>query len=256
MKQSSDYENFYILFNKLPCEPFLISTKLMTTMKKIFPVLFGFSLLLAACSKDNSPGGGTTTPNYQPVTAGSTWTYESTNKLTSAKSSYTLTATSGDSAINGKTYKIFTNSGGSNDYYYNNGTEYYQFGGIAGITGNTELLYLKSNVAVASGWNETKTVTIPGLGTANVKLGYTLVEKMANLTVEGVTYNDVMHVKVDLSDISVSGIPVTISSQDLHFYYAPNVGRVKSVIKLTLTPPIGSPIVTESETNLKSYTIK
>lgn len=225
-------------------------------MKNFFRALTGLVLLLAACKKDNSSGGGTTAVSYQPATAGSTWNYETTNNLNSTKSTYTLTATSGDSSINGKTYKIFSNTAGTNDYYYSSGTDYYQFGGIAGITGNTELLYLKSSQAAGAGWSETKDVSIPGIGNANVKLSYTFVEKIASMAVEGVTFTDVLHVKVELSNITVSGIPLPVSSQDLHFYYAPNVGRIKSQIRLTITPPIGSPIVVDNETNLKTYTIK
>ena len=225
-------------------------------MKKLFPILFALTVGFVACDKDDDDGGGGTPANYQPTSAGSTWTYETTTKPSNTKTSYTLTATAGDSAINGKTYKIFTNTAGSNDYYYNNGTEYYQFGGIAGITGNTELLYLKSNLAAGAGWSETKNVTIPGIGNASVIMNYTFVEKMANMTVEGATFNDVLHVKVELSSISVSGVPLPVASQDLHFYYAPGVGRIKSQIKLSITPPIGSPIVADNETSLKSYSIK
>jgi hypothetical protein len=79
---------------------------------------------------------------------------------------------------------------------------------------------------------------------------------MASLVVEGVTFTDVFHVKVELSNITVGGVPLTVTSQDLHFYYAPNVGRIKSQLKLTITPPIGAPIVVDNETNLKSYLIK
>lgn len=224
-------------------------------MKKLFPVLFALTVGFVACDKDDDDGGSTPA-NYQPLTAGSTWTYETTTRPANTKTSYTLTATTGDSSINSKTYKIFTNSAGTNDYYYNNGTEYYQFGGIAGITGNTELLYLKSNLSAGAGWNETKNVTIPGIGNASVKMNYTFVEKMASMSVEGATFNDVLHVKVELSDISVTGMPLPVASQDLHFYYAPGVGRIKSQLKLTINPPIGSPIVVDNETNLKSYSIK
>lgn len=223
-------------------------------MKKLIPALLALPLFFASCDKDDSTPP--TTVSYQPTSAGSTWTYETTNNITTAKASFTVTAKGTDTTIGTKTYKVYTNSAGANDYYYNNGTDYYQFGGIAGITDNTELLYLKTNLAAGAGWDETKTVSIPSLGNANVKLSYTYVEKIASKTVEGNTYSDVLHVKVSLSNISVSGISIPVTTQELHFYYAPGVGRIKSQIKLTLTPPIGSPIVVDNETNLKSSVIK
>ena len=224
-------------------------------IEKLSPALLFLTLVFAGCDKDDDPTPPVVTVNYQPTTTGSTWIYETTNKITSAKATYAVTVKGTDSAINGKTYKVFTNTSGANDYYFNNGTEYYQFGGIAGITNATELLYLKANVTAGTTWEETKSVTIPGIGAASVKLTYTLVEKVATMTVEGNTYSNVLHVKVDLSSITVSGIPVTIASQDIHFFYAPSVGRIKSQIKLTLTQPIGSQLITDNETNLKSSVI-
>jgi hypothetical protein len=223
-------------------------------MKKLIPALLALPLFFASCDKDDD----STPPaaNYQPTSAGSTWTYETTNNITTVKASFTVTAKGTDTTIGTKTYKVYTNSAGTNDYYYNNGSDYYQFGGIAGITDNTELLYLKTNLAAGAGWDETKTVSIPSLGNANVKLSYTFVEKVASMTVEGNAYSDVLHIKVTLSNITVSGIPIPVTLQELHFYYAPGVGRIKSQIKLTLTPPIGSPIVVDNETNLKSSLIK
>lgn len=220
--------------------------------KELFGALLAMPLFFAACDKDNSDDNQNTV-SYQPTTTGSTWQYESENKLTSTETEYTLTATDKDTSVGGKSYNVFTNSGGANEYYYSSGNDYYQFGGIAGITGNTELLYLK---ATGSAWDETKTVNIPGLGDASVKLNYTLVETIPSMTVAGTAYTNVLHVKVELSNISVSGLPITVASQDLHFYYAPNVGRIKSQIKLTLTPPLGGPITVDQETNLKSATIK
>ncbi|MES2648256.1 MAG: hypothetical protein V4717_15375 [Bacteroidota bacterium] len=226
-------------------------------MKKLLPaLLLSLPLFFTACDKDDNPVTPPATENYQPVSAGSTWTYEFRNNAPVSKSTFVVTAKGTDSTINGKTYKVFGSTAGSNEYYNTNGSDYYQFTGIAGITNNTELLYLKTNVAASASWSETKDVTIPGLGAASVKLTYTLVEKMPSMTVEGTAYTNVLHVKVALSDVKIGVIPVAVSSQDVNFYYAPNVGRIRSVVKLTLAPPIGGPIVTDTETVLKVAVIK
>ena len=226
-------------------------------MKKSIPALLALTLFFAACDKENDPAPPATV-TFQPTTAGSTWAYETTNNRATpaTKTNFTLTAKGTDTTIGTKTYKVFTNSAGANDYYYSDGNDYYQYGGIAGITGNTELLYLKTNIAAGAGWNETKTVAIPGVGNANVKLNYTYVDKVASMTVEGKNYTDVLHIIVSLSNISVGGMPLTVTSQDLHFYYAPGIGRIKSQIKLTIAIPLSAPIIADNETNLKSAVIK
>lgn len=222
-------------------------------MKKILSIALLAGVLISSCKDDDDPVPPATTANFQPTTAGSTWTYEFKNTTTPSQNhNFTLTATSKDTTVGTKTYKVFTRTDGENEYYYASGADYYQFGGIAGITDRTELLYFKSNVEAPNGWDETKSVVIPGLGTASVKMSYTIVEKLASFSVEGKSYANVVHVKVDLSNISVSGFPVPVASQDLHFYYADGVGRIKSQIKINI-PAAG--LNSDNETSLKAYTI-
>lgn len=220
-------------------------------MKKILVACMAVSVVLVSCSKDEEPEPIPTDDSYQPVTVGSSWSYETEDKVASTKVSYILTASSQDSTINGKSYAVFTRSVGGNEYYYNTGDDYYQFGGLANITAPTELLYLKANVAAGSGWDETKAVNIPGLGNANLKVSYSVVEKLPTFIVEGKTYTDVIHVKLTMSDVTLSGIPVPVISQDLHFYYAAGIGKIKQQVKLNITGI--APV--DNETNLKTYTI-
>jgi hypothetical protein len=211
----------------------------MNFMKKMLLAFMAMSVVFASCSKDDKDDEEETPPpanvSYQPLTVGSTWTYKTKNNITSTEGSYVLAVTGADTSINGKAYKVFSRTGAGNEYYYNSNDEYYQFGGIANVTAPTELLYLKSNTAVGANWTETKNVTIPGVGDATVKVTYTNVEKLISYSVEGKDYADVIHVKLDLSDVTLSGTPVPIVSQDLHFYYAKGIGRIKQIVKLNIT---------------------
>jgi hypothetical protein len=221
-------------------------------MKKMLLAFMALSVAMVSCHKDDEdPAPRDTDVSYQPLTVGSTWSYKTKNNISSVESNYTLTATNKDTSINSKSYKVFTRSDAGNEYYYNTGNAYYQFGSIANITGPTELLYLAADVEAGGSWTETKDVAIPGLGASNLKVTYTVVEKLASYTVEGKAYSDVIHVKLTLSDITLSGIPVPITSQDLQFYYAAGVGRIKQQVKVTITGL--SPV--DNETNLTTSAI-
>jgi hypothetical protein len=206
-------------------------------MKKMMLAFAAFTFVFVSCSKDedNDPTPPETSKSYQPLTVGSTWLYKSRNNAAGTDATYTLTATSGDSTINGKSYKVFSRTNASNEYYYNTGDQYYQFGAIANITAPTELLYLNSSVDAGVSWAETKDVNIPGLGVANLKITYTTVEKLASLIVEGKTYENVIHVKLELSEVKLGAVPVPVVSQDIHFYNAEGVGRIKQTVKLNIT---------------------
>ena len=89
-----------------------------TVLIALVALLLGFN---SSCKKKDSTPPSTTPQNFQPVSAGSTWTYATVSNGVSG--SYTITATGNDSTINGKVYKIFTNSAGPNEYYYKTGND-------------------------------------------------------------------------------------------------------------------------------------
>lgn len=203
------------------------------------------TVVFTGCKKDNDPAP--TPPNYQPTTANSSWSFNVHNKVNAANSyNFTLRATAKDTTAAGKTFRVFSNTSGANEYYTQVGNSYFQFGGFAGLTSAVDLNYLRADVAPGGTWEETKTVNVNGIP-ASVTFKYTLVEKLSSYVVNTTTFNNVMHVKVDLT---VPGLNIT--SQDLHFYYADGVGRVKSMIKL-VAPFIGVNI--DTETTLTAYTI-
>ena len=86
-------------------------------MKKTFKGLFALLLIAISCKKsDSTPVEGV---KYMDFTAGTSSKYQSTNNLTAAVTTYTVTSTNRDSTINGKAYHVFTNSSGTPNEYYN-----------------------------------------------------------------------------------------------------------------------------------------
>lgn len=200
-------------------------------MKKI---LFGglfLSLMAISCSKDGddeSPVSET----YLNTASGSTWQYETTdNANPGPPQSYTLTSTNRDTSINGKSYHIYTNSStAASEYNNKTGNDYFRYQALPAELGGGKIeeLYLKSGAAVNASWTQTNDLSVPGvpfpLSITNVNK---IMEKGISKTVNGTVYNNVTHVK---TDVSVGGLPPgTISlTTDIHQYYAPNYGMLES----------------------------
>jgi hypothetical protein len=218
-------------------------------MKKLLPVLLlSLPLFFTACDKDDDPVTPPAEQTYMPVTANSTWNYQVVNKLNAAANfAFTLKATTRDSSTaSGKTYRVFTNSAGANEYYVKSGTDYFQLASLTGLDAGLELLYLKDK-EVGTSWSETKTVSLGGMSVPTT-FTYTIEDKLASYAVGSLTFSNVLKVKVVLG---VAGLP--INSQKLEFYYAPNVGRVKSQIQLAISL---AAVNISNETSLISYTIQ
>jgi len=199
--------------------------------------------LFTQCKKDDSSPTPTTSANYSPLTVGTTWTYTYTEDTT--VNTYDVTVTDKDTSVNGRTYKVLAGSNNmGNTYEAKEDSNYYRFSSFAGI-GSIEELYLKDNRPINSPWTVNATFTYPGTPlplTAN--LTYNITEKGISHDVNGKTYKDVIHVKVDISVISNA-----IGTAD--FYYANGIGLIDNMINLT--PP---GLQFTSKQQLVSYQIK
>ncbi|MDB5230683.1 MAG: hypothetical protein JWN76_1488 [Chitinophagaceae bacterium] len=208
-------------------------------MKKITMALIAVSLF-TACKKHSST---TVETDFLPLTTGNNWTYQ-----IAGANSFTLTITNKDTVINGRNYKVATNTAGSNVYQIKNGTDYYRFSAMPGLAPNgIEELYLKEGT-VNGAWSNTVAVNVPGMGNINVTLKYSIAETGISKTVLGKTYNDVIHVKLDVSTTVV--INLNLGSGD--FYYSKGVGMINSFV--TITVP-GQPPSTQ-QTDLVNYQLK
>lgn len=166
----------------------------------------------------------TATVNYSPLTAGSSWTYNYTEN-TSPAVSYTYTVTGKDTTINDKKYNVLSTSDGSeNRYMAKIDSNYYRYASISDI-GNFEELYLKDNREVNSTWPGSATINYPGFPAITANLTYTVKEKGISYAVNGKTYSDVIHIRLDASALANN-----IGGGD--FYYAKDIGLIENKILL------------------------
>ena len=199
--------------------------------------------VFAKCNKSDEP---TATTNFMPSTNGSSWTYVTTNLNGGAQGTYTVQATNRDTTVNGRRYRVFTNTIGRNEYQAKSGDDYFQYGRFEAIADNVEVLYLKGAIAAGGSWEDTRNVSIGGV-TFPVKFMFTVPEKNVSLTVAGKTYTNVMRVNLVLS------VPaVTIPTQNISFYYAEGVGRIQANVHLVI--PVAN-VDTRTRTDLTAYTI-
>lgn len=206
------------------------------------------TLTSSDCNKTPSPDP-TSNDTYQPTTTGSEWNYTTTGTTTSGpvNTAFKLTATGNDSSANGRTYRVFTNTAGANEYYNKSGNDYYRISTFAGFPTPLEFLYLKENLSAGGTWSETKSVTISGIPvTANVT--YSIVGSKYDTTFDGRSYKDVIRIKVTPS------IPgVSIENNDVYYLFAKNTGMIANKVRLKISL---ASIDINTETKLGAHTIK
>ncbi|HSR40477.1 MAG TPA: hypothetical protein VLL95_16325 [Phnomibacter sp.] len=218
----------------------------------LLPAIIG--LLLGSCKKETGGSGNAST--FLPGNANSTWSYESKNFVNSTTGAFVMTKTSKDTVINGRTYKVYTISGGGNAYYLQSGSDYYQFSTFAGTTSKVELLYLKSNAASGATWDQDITIAIAGVGSVTAKLTSRVEAKGISYSVGGNAYSDVTQIKSTIGPLTIPGVPVPITLvSDITSYYANNVGRIYTRSKVNITIPTVPAINIDEETTLKSHNI-
>lgn len=212
-------------------------------------------LFAADCNKEVDPIAPSV--SFLPITTNSTWTYDSKNNITAATGSFTIKVTGKDSSIAGKTYKVFSNTAGANEYYAKSASDYYQYTNFAVANQQLELLYLKDNVNAGLSWDQTISITVPGLPTTLTgTLTNKIEEKGISYTVGGKTYTNVIRVKSSIGPVTIPGVPIPITPvTDINSYYAAGVGRIYTRTKISITIPTVTPFNSDDEVTLKSYTI-
>lgn len=196
-------------------------------MKKII-ILTTAIAFFYGCKKNES-GTGVSAETYLNSKAGSTWNYHETNSSsgTPQNSDYTLVCTSKDTSINSKSYHIYTFSYGGSQYLALNNHDYYQYDSVPGALGQIfERLYLKDNINVNASWSQQIAVSIPGLPvTIPVDINNKIAEKGISKVINGITYNNVIHVSTTISSVAIPSASLT---SDINSYYAPGYGLISN----------------------------
>jgi hypothetical protein len=213
-------------------------------MKKIFYsfcLIISTTVFLTQCKKsDSTPIAAS---NYSPLTTGTNWTYKYTEG--SASNTFKLTVTNRDTIANGRAYKVLSGSDGSASYLAKVGNDYYRFASFPTIGINSfEELYLKDNKALNETWTGTASAVYLGQNITG-NLAYAVKGKGESRTVNGKAFNNVTHVRLDIS-VFGSGI----GGGD--FYYQEGVGLIED--NILVTPPLGQPFSSKEE--IISYEIK
>lgn len=225
-----------------------------TFMRKILFVLSASLFVFGKCNKtDESP---VTVADFVPLTVGSSWTYLSTTTTTTTTTAnFTLAAINKDTAINGRTYKVLSNSAGANNYWCRSGDDYYRYGAFPGASfiGNVEELYLKDNLATNGTWTNSFPITynsVPLTVTGNYKISATGATK----TVGTQTFTNVTQVHADFTTALPPFLPTTtVASGD--FYYAKGIGLVNMSVTVNANATL---MITGSTVkwDIQSYVIK
>lgn len=167
-------------------------TELKQKMKKHIFTLIAILSIFSACKKDNNDNPVTTTGDYQPLTAGSTWTYRNEAVVTGGVAAPEVTTavttmTSTKKVVGGKTYFLAkTVEGNDTEEAYIGVNDHIYSSLVSGDDGNTEVKYLDDTKA--AGYTSVEALNIEG---ADARLKTTVVEKGINKTIQNKAYNNV-----------------------------------------------------------------
>ncbi|MBO9636491.1 MAG: hypothetical protein J7578_25545 [Chitinophagaceae bacterium] len=205
-------------------------------MKKNILFFFILALVATSCQKEvseevptNNPGGPVTADGYQPLTAGTSWKYRQTGMP-----DYSIIVTSNKKTVGGIQYVELSGDQvgavtGSSWFGISGNNYYLKSAGTVPSGGSFDLtqLYLNDKEAVGHNWN------ISG-GQANnisAKVPGKIIEKDITLTVQGKTYNNVIHTQTNI--IYVMPAPFgEMSTLFYDYYVAKGVGIVKLITSI------------------------
>ncbi|MEO5683101.1 MAG: hypothetical protein ABIQ88_10705 [Chitinophagaceae bacterium] len=215
-------------------------------MKKMFYLTLIASIVLTACQKELSfetsgvnggttggTGGTTSTDckscSYMPVCNGSAFTYADTMFTASSLVTDSFRVIK-DTSIDGKTFvKIYSPL--SSTYTYYNCTDgatrliAYNANTLAGNTITVaDITFIKANLPVGGTWQDKLTNPSGQQVIYNSKI----VAKGMSRTLNGQTFNDVIHVFVEGGiDVPLLGFTVFTNTD---YYFAKNIGLIETVI--------------------------
>lgn len=216
--------------------------------RNLIIVLLFAAITFTGCTKGSGNKPSDDSPDtYLPVTKGSNWTY---NDLVGEFNSsvFTNTMTGPTKVFNNKTYyaasSASTKNGNSTGYFYTGDHTYATRTAIDNANGFIELQLGRDDEAAGFSW--TTTPTDNGLvNTFPARTINTIKEKDVTKTVNGKTFNHVIHTQIDLQYDLGSGY---VSEAVYDAYLAKGIGMIQFDLSIS-----GSLVETQTITN---YTVK
>lgn len=214
-----------------------LKTSTVSPMKYNLVCLLALCTVFCACQKElDAPDKQD--DKYITLTTNSTWNYQIVNNGGTGPmtATITITSTAKDTIINGKSYHIFNNSSGGNQYINITGHDYYQFDSLPIPTAPAfDRLYLKDDVPVNTSWTQNLNISIPNLPLAiPVVLTNTVKEKGISRMVNNISYSEVIYVQTAITSVL---IPAGSLTSNIDSYYAKKYGLIEnsSVIRLNFS---------------------
>lgn len=193
-------------------------------MRKLFltAAVCSFALFFACTKKNDTNNGGSGSGNYFPLTSGTYWKYKDSADGTIT----TTTVTDQKKTIGTRTYTMITALSGTQvDTVYAavDGPNYYYYvaESVPGSGGPVSLLLNYLNDTASVGYNWQYAAGQASGSTITVKT--TIVEKGLQLTVNGKSFTNVTHTRLDLST-SLFGSNLQLGAYD--FFIAQGVGII------------------------------
>ena len=190
------------------------------------------------CTFSVPVGAGPTSTDYYPLTTSTWWSYDDVNSFDTV-----VNTVIGAATYNGNSYKEIEENSPAGTivdtaHIRKSGNDYHQWTTTDGLTYGfmfdnqvfTDIIILKENAPTNTTWSNTYSGTFSGIA-ASVKYDFKIASASTTITVNGVTYNNVIHVTYDVS-ISAMGLPFTVI-QNNENYYAKGIGPLKPVSTLT-----------------------
>lgn len=169
--------------------------------------------------------------DYMPLSTGSNWSYEATEKGTVLDTSYAISLGTFQ-VFDGKTFNVVRNDYGSmaseNSLARKGAGFYYGVDDVGttfstGVKKDVEVLSLKDNVPVGSTWTQDFPVTVAGQSVTG-RYTFEILEKAVPATVGTFSFTDVIKVKMTISYI-LGGVVTEVG--DAHeSWFARGVGQV------------------------------
>jgi hypothetical protein len=202
-------------------------------MKNLIPItLIAFLLFASGCGLKevvgpNAEGGTTNSDSYQPVTKGSTWKYSIQVAGQTALDQITMTMTGDVKTFNGRVYYkclAVSSTETSEGFFGHSNGRYASLNEETDPKENIEETYLDDTLPVGGTYTAKGNYSGPIFGT-DIQFVGTIVEKGATKTVNGKSFKNVIHTRVESQSTISSGQFVTDGV--VEYFIAKGVGIIE-----------------------------